>query len=253
MKQYLHENARPFFMEGGEYAVLLTHGFTGTPASLRPLGEYLHQKGFTVQGILLPGHGTKMEDMRPVSWQQWLEAELTAVRKLKERYRSVSVCGLSMGGVLSLIAAEQMEVTSCVAISAPMNVRVRFTAFARAAALVKPVIYWGNGGEKKAKMPLAEYNIGYEGFPTRSVYDLRQLMLLARKNLYSLSCPLLVVQSRADETISRDSADIIMKYASSTQKEMMWLDDAPHVCTLSYEWENIAGRTAQFLQSAQNG
>ena len=52
-----HENAWPFFLEGGEHAVLLTHGFTGTPAHMRPLGEYLHAQGFTVQGILLPGHG----------------------------------------------------------------------------------------------------------------------------------------------------------------------------------------------------
>ena len=82
---YMHEYAKPFFFEGGEHAVLLTHGFTGTPATVRYLGERLRDAGFTVQGICLPGHGTKLEDMRPVRWQDYLNAELTAVRELKEK------------------------------------------------------------------------------------------------------------------------------------------------------------------------
>ena len=46
---YMHEYAKPFFFEGGEHAVLLTHGFTGTPATVRYLGERLRDAGFTAQ------------------------------------------------------------------------------------------------------------------------------------------------------------------------------------------------------------
>ena len=56
--EYMHENVKPFFLPGDEHAVLLTHGFTGSAAHMRPLGDYLHAQGFTVRGILLPGHGT---------------------------------------------------------------------------------------------------------------------------------------------------------------------------------------------------
>ena len=182
---YMHEYARPFFFEGGEHAVLLTHGFTGTPATVRYLGERLRDAGFTVQGICLPGHGTRLEDMRPVRWQDYLNAELTAVRELKEKYPYVSVCGLSMGGDLTLIAAEQMEVTSCIPISA-------------------------------------------------------------------ISCPMLVVQSHGDHTISKDSADIILAGAGARQKEMLWLADAPHACTASKACDEIAGRVIPFLRKAQN-
>ncbi len=246
-----HENARPFYLPGGEHAVLLTHGFTGTPAHMRPLGERLHQAGFTVQGILLPGHGTQIADMRKSDWQQWLKAELDAVHQLKERYGKVSVAGLSMGGDLSLIAAEQMEVAACIAISAPMKTQAKFTSLARPLSLFKPELQWKRGAGKRHDL-LREYNIGYTGFPTARVYDLNYLMHLARRNLYSVTCPLMVVQSHDDHTISADSAQIIYDGAASGQKEMLWLDGVPHVCTISCELEHIAERMIAFLRRAEN-
>ncbi len=51
--------------------VLLVHGFTGSPASMRPWGEFLHSKGYTVRVPLLPGHGTQPEDLNKVKWQEW--------------------------------------------------------------------------------------------------------------------------------------------------------------------------------------
>lgn len=245
---YLHENAKPFFLKGGENAVLLTHGFTGSAGHMRPLGDYLNAQGFTVQGILLPGHGTSLADMRKTSWHDWLDAELTAVRELKEKYRTVTVAGLSMGGCLSLIAAEQMQVDACVPISAPMKTQQRFTWAAPIAALVMPEMMWKNGAvNEKARLD-PEYNHGYAGMPTARVYDLNHLMKQARRNLYSLTCPLLTVQSHGDETISADSAQIIYDESGSAQKEMLWLDDVPHVCTISREKDHIGQVMSDFLK-----
>ena len=82
--------------------------------------------------------------------------------------------------------------------------------------------------------------------------DLRYLMHLARKNLYAISCPMLVVQSHGDHTISKDSADIILAEAGARQKEMLWLADAPHACTASEACDEIAERVIPFLRKAQN-
>ena len=57
--------------------VLLVHGFTGSPASMRPWGEYLHQRGYTVTVPLLPGHGTTPHDLNRVKWQEWPAKVLT--------------------------------------------------------------------------------------------------------------------------------------------------------------------------------
>ena len=248
--EYLHENARPFFLEGGEDAVLLTHGFTGSCGHMRPIGDSLNAQGFTVQGILLPGHGTSLADMRKSTWHDWLDAELTAVRKLREKYRTVTVAGLSMGGCLSLIAAEQMPVDACVTYSAPMKTLQKFTWAAPIAALFVPQIMWQNGAVNDKRNLDPEYNIGYPGMPTARVADLNHLMNQARKNLYSITCPVLSVQSHGDETISADSADIIQRGVASQVQPLLWVEDVPHVCTISCEKDHIARVTAEFLRKA---
>lgn len=251
--EYMHQNAAPFFLEGGEDAVLLTHGFTGSCGHMRPLGDYLNARGFTVRGILLPGHGTDLEDMRKSTWQDWLNAELTAVRELKEKYRTVTVAGLSMGGCLSLIAAEQMPVDACITLSAPMKTQQKFTWAAPVAALFMKNIMWQNGAANDQRWLDPEYNIGYPGMPTARIVDLNHLMKQARKNLYSVTCPLLSVQSHGDETISADSADIIQQGASSKVKEMLWVEAVPHVCTISWEKDHIGQAMVDFLRKALNG
>ena len=250
--EYMHKNAQPFFLEGGENAVLLTHGFTGSAGHMRPIGDCLNAAGFTVKGILLPGHGTSLAEMRKSTWHDWLEAEFTAVRELKERYRTVTVAGLSMGGCLSLIAAEQMQADACVTLSAPMKTLQKFTWMAPALALVKPEIMWQNGAVNDTRRLDPEYNIGYAGMPTARVADLNRLMKQARKNLYSITCPLLIVQSHGDETISPDSAQIIYDGASSAVKQMLWVEEVPHVCTISREKDHIAQVMVDFLKKSLN-
>src|SRR2546429_9213869 len=63
--------AEPYHHDGGDVGVLLCHGFTGSPQSLRPWGEYLAERGLTVSLPLLPGHGTRWQDMQVTGWQDW--------------------------------------------------------------------------------------------------------------------------------------------------------------------------------------
>lgn len=249
--EYMHENARPFFMEGGEHAVLLTHGFTGSPAHMLPLGERLHWAGFTVRGLLLPGHGTKKEDMLSSTWQDWLQAELDAVHQLKEKYKYVSVCGLSMGGVLTLLAAEQMEVTCCVPIAAPVKISNPLIGLAKYASVFIKEIHWGPASEERTKMLMTEYDQGYSGYPTVRANDLYVLMKKAYRNLYAISCPTLIVQSHADKTVQPVSAQMICDGIGSEKKEILWLERVPHVCTISYECDTIAEKMTVHLRAAE--
>ena len=155
-----------------------------------------------------------------------------------------------MGGDLSLIAASRYPLTACVSISAPMKTKARFGWAARIAALVKPVAEWTNGAVTRTDL-IPEYNIGYTGMPVARVYDLRQLMKQARRGLGKITCPLLVIQSHADETISEDSAQIILDGAGTSVKKMLWLDGVPHVCTISTALDQIAEEMADFLKSAE--
>lgn len=240
-------NAQPFFFQGGDHGVLLLHGFTGSVSHMRVIGEALHQAGFTVRGINLPGHGSSYTDMKETSWQDWLQAAKVALAEMKEQCSQVSVAGLSMGGVLALLLAQQTKVTSVIPISAPMAVKNRLIALAKWAAPFMPVMHWG-GNPERAKLLDQAYDFGYGSFPTKCAGDLNTLIRMARKNLFAVTCPIFVVQSHGDETITPDSAEVILSGVKSQDKSVLWLDDVPHVCTISSESANVAQAMAAFLK-----
>lgn len=243
--------AQPFLLEGGPHGVLLIHGFTGSAGHMRPLGEKLNAMGFTVRGINLPGHATSMEDMARTGWQDWLDASKDAATELMARCERISAAGLSMGGVLALLLAEEMPLTACATISAPMAVQNKMMPFAGVAAPFVPTIWW-RGDSQRASMLDDRYDLGYPGFPTRCAVSLSRLIRMARRDLHAVTCPLLAVQSRADETISADSADIILAGVSSRVKGALWLEDVPHVCTISKACPRIASALAECFRRAES-
>lgn len=249
-KDFTAEVCQPFFMEGGDHAVLLIHGFTGSASHMRLIGEGLHRQGFTVKGINLPGHAESMEAMGKTGWQDWLGAAREAVTELKARYPRVSVVGLSMGGVITLLLAEEMQLTACAPISAPMAVQNKLMPFAKLAAPLIPMTWWGGDPERPTQLD-DSYDYGYPGFPTKCAASLSKLIKTARRNLHAITCPILAVQSRADETISADSADVILAGVSSEVKGVLWLEDVPHVCTISPEHPRIAAAIAELLRKAE--
>lgn len=241
---------QPFLLEGSDHAVLLIHGFTGSIAHLRQLGDRLHQQGYTVRGFNLPGHATQMEDMGKCTWQNWLQAAKEEFVALKDKYAKVSVAGLSMGGVLTLLLAEQMDVTAAIPISAPMAVQNKLMPFARYAAPFVPTIWWHGRPKDGPVKPDNPYDLGYPGFPTKSAAELNVLIGMARRNLHAVTCPLLVVQSHTDKTIAPESADTILAGVSSDKKGVLWLENAPHVCTITGDVDRIAAAVGKVLQAA---
>ena len=105
------DGAEPFVFAAGDgpegrTGVLVVHGFTGTPMSVRPWGEHLAAAGFAVRGPLLPGHGTRWQDCNASTHDQWTTAVNDAFDVLAAECDRVFVAGLSLGGTLSIRLAE---------------------------------------------------------------------------------------------------------------------------------------------------
>lgn len=245
---FTHATCQPFVLPGGPHGVLLLHGFTGSAAHMRPLADRLHASGFTVQGINLPGHAASMDSMAATGWDVWLNAAKDAFLQMKQTCSTVSVTGLSMGGCLALLLAEQMQPAAVVTLSAPMGTRAPLWLASLLAPFKKTV--WWRDRPDHADFD-RQYDYGYPGFPSVSAKHLARIIRMARRDLHAVTCPVLVVQSRADAVIAADSADVILQGVSAEHKRVLRLDDAPHVCTLSPSVDVIARTAARFLRAAE--
>ena len=249
MQDFSVPQAQAFDFGTGEHGVLLIHGFTGSPAHMRLIGEGLRDNGFAVRGILLPGHGENPEAMAKATWQDWFRASREAAAEMRKQYRYLTVAGLSMGGCLALMLAEQMEADACVTIAAPMKTTAKFRSLAPVAALVHPVVHKRADGSRASL--IAEYDIGYDSYPMSSVGHLSAIMRRARRDLRLIRCPVLAIQSHGDKTVTPDSPAIILNGVSSKLKSQRWLENAPHVGTISPEYPKIVRHMTEFLRDAE--
>lgn len=213
---------------------------------MRKLADRLAEKDYTVRTINLPGHAATEDDMAKTNWKMWLQASKEAALEMLESCDTFTVCGLSMGGVLALLIAEQMKVDACVPISAPMAAKNKLLPLAGVMSPFMKRISWAPPAERHRALD-HDYDFGYKGFPTAKGMDLHKLITLARRNLFNINCPILCVQSDADETIWDGSADCILGGVGSETRQKLTLHGVPHVCTISSELDAIVNAMDAFM------
>lgn len=237
----------PFSVSGGRDGVLVLHGFTGNPQSMRPLAEAIANAGYTVELPRLPGHGTTVEDMMTTGWADWSGAADAAYRELATRCDRVAVVGLSMGGGLTaFVAEEHPDVTALVFIN----------------ALVKPPVQEMREGLKgllDAGMETME-SIGsdikkegsqeasYNATPLACAASLFDGIEKVWERLDTISAPTLILSSREDHVVSSDNSEDLARMVTGSV-EHIWLEDSYHVATLDNDASLIEAHTVRFLDS----
>lgn len=120
LKAFAGDEHRPFFLAGAtSTAVLMVHGFPGTPAELRPLAEEINRMGLTVHVPLLPGFGEEIATLSTRSANEWIGAASAAFASLQQRHERVVVVGFSMGAAISLHLATGPERPAALILLAP--------------------------------------------------------------------------------------------------------------------------------------
>jgi len=238
-----------FFWEGGPVGVLLLHGLTATTAEVRLLAQQLHEAGYTVAGPLLPGHGTRPQDLNETTWHQWAwEAEIM-YQHMATICKQVWVGGESTGAVLALyLAAQHAEIAGVLCYAPAIKLGLNSQQLVRlyvAAPLLSSV--------PKENVGSNPYWQGYKVHPLRGVLELVRLGREVRGLLAQITQPVLVVQGRHDQTVAPEVGEIILQGVSSTMKEQYWMEQSGHVILLEDELEMIVMLTKDFMERAAAG
>ena len=249
MTRQPHLDPSPFLLQGGPQGVLLIHGFTGSPPEMRPIGDYLHTRGFTVSAPLLPGHGTSVEDMNRSKWSDWTHHAEAALVDLQSRCQVVSVGGLSMGALLTLyLAARHPELRGAVLYSPAVKIASRLIHLS---PVFKHLIASRpKSGESDLTDPQAPLRLwSYERNPSHAAHELLKLNARVKHSLAKVRCPLMIFQSTRDRTIQPDSAQFIYDHVSTPadDRELVTLRNSGHCLTVDSEWTYVAQQTHQFM------
>ena len=245
-------HAEPFHFAGnpdtpqGKIGVLLSHGFTGSPASMVPWGKYLAERGYTVAVPLLPGHGTKWQDMALTTYDDWYAAVERELKSLAARCDHVFVGGLSMGGGLALRLAETHPdlVTGVILVNAAVASNNKQLY---AVPLLKHVVAAMPGIGNDIKKPGVEEH-GYDKTPLKPLHSMMRGWKAVRQDLHKVTCPLLVFRSAEDHVVDPSSARIILSQTSSSDARERVLDNSYHVATLDNDAETIFEESAEFIE-----
>lgn len=239
--------AEPFRFEGKTASVLALHGFTGTPQSMRYVGEAINKRfGFTVMCPLLAGHGTSPDEMEKTGYLDWLNSAETALKQLAAEGRPVFVIGLSMGGSLTLnLAARFPEIVKA---AIPVNAPAIALGPDMAALLCNQdssMRVPGVGSDIKAP---GVVEVAYAEFPASCLADGHLLFGVTSNLLSRITCPITVIQSRDDHVVpARNALDIVNGLTSSNHVRLIWLNESYHVATLDNDKDLIVTHAGDLI------
>ncbi len=238
--------AEPFIHEGSdEIGVLLCHGLTSSPQSMRPWGEHLASEQITVRCPRLPGHGTTWQELNRTRWTDWYGAAERELDELRARCRSVFVFGQSMGGTLTLRLAQQHPGLAGIALVNPsvMTLRKEAILLPVLSRLVSTVAGIPGDIAKPGSVELA-----YDRLPLRATASLQELWRLVRGDLRKVRLPVLMFRSATDHVVEPANSALVLDRITSADITDVVLLDSYHVATLDHDAPRLFAGSVEFVQ-----
>ncbi len=238
--------AEPYESGTGNVGVLLIHGFTGSPRSMRAWAEHLEAEGFRVSVPRLPGHGTRWQELALTQWTDWYGCVDRELGRLRQACDQVFVCGLSMGGGLALLLAERhgSDVTGIVVVNAAItSTDKRLVAL----PVLRRIVSSLPGIANDIAKPGVDEG-GYHRTPLDATYSMTKMWREIRDGLGRVDQPLLMFRSVEDHVVDPTSGRAILASVSSSDVHEHLLRRSYHVATMDYEAEDIFVGSSDFFR-----
>lgn len=239
--------AEPFFFEGKvKIGILLVHGFTASPTEMLPLGKFLSEKGYTVYGVRLAGHGTDVNELATSTWEEWYESVKEGVQKLGNMDIIIPI-GLSAGALLcTLLCQEEKGRFPALVLLAPaLEINSRL---AKLAGILKFFVKFTYKGEE-TKQYFEKHNLySYMYRPTASVHELLKLIKKVWKGRM-LNIPTLMIYGKKDELVSFDGLKkSFNKLYDEKRTTLIELKNSGHILTVESDHEKLFNSVFEFIK-----
>jgi carboxylesterase len=239
--------AEPFTHDGGPTGVLLCHGFTGSPQSLRSLAQRFADAGFSVRLPRLPGHGTTWQAMNRTRWDDWYATVRGELADLCRRCERVVVGGLSMGGALATRLAQRQpaDVAGLVLVNPGFAL-----ADPRLAALpvLKTVLPSVPGPAGDIARP-GVHEVAYDRAPLRALHSYLRALRDTVRDLPAVTQPVLLLRSAVDHVVPPKSSDLLLSRISSKDVTTIVLERSYHVATLDHDAPTIFAGSVEWIRA----
>jgi len=236
---------RAYTVYKGSVGCVLIHGFTGTPWTYSELAPELISNNISVSVPLLPGHGSKPEDLQNVRWQDWYESALDAFISLKNRCDRVFVAGHSVGGAIALLIAARNDVNGVISLSTPLK-------FDTPGVKILPLLKFFVRCIKKPSSHFSRIReAGYDCYPTGGVLECVRLLKTLEGEIEKVRCPALFIHARGDRRVNSRNLDMLLQRVSSSEKYSLVLENSFHMITKSPDKEIISNRIISFINDNQ--
>jgi esterase/lipase len=211
-----------------KYGILLIHGLLDCPFSLKDIGIRLQANGMLARSVLLPGHGTKPEDLLNVSCQDWIQTVRYGIQSLKSEAEQIFLVGYSTGAALSVYHALQDPTISGIVLLAPaIKIKVPFDVIMTWHYLLKKL---------KPNRDWLHYHkeddyTKYKSLPFNPVKEVSSLTTIINEfnHEHRLTCPVFMAVSREDEVISSHNAIDFFSTQNHRASELLLYSAYDHI------------------------
>jgi len=116
-----------YLRKSSDKLLFLIHGYTGSPTDFNGLPEFVFQKyNVDVKVPLLPGHGTKIQDLDSLRFKDFYSFIEDEFKKTRKEYKQVIIGGVSFGAQLALLLASRYRVHGVFTACLPLELRFPF-------------------------------------------------------------------------------------------------------------------------------